>query len=73
MQDMMDSLAEARALYSSKANSQARKWLVRLSSRVVYYADVMDMLVQHHPEYVSLGWGTFKLLFVVSRLTHTLH
>jgi hypothetical protein len=22
--------------------------------------------VQHHPEYVSLAWGTTKLLFVVS-------
>lgn len=24
------------------------------------------MLSQHHPEYVSLAWGTMKFLFIVS-------
>ena len=27
----------------------------------------MDVLVQHHPEYVALAWGTFKFLFTVCR------
>ena len=36
----------------------------------MYYGQIMDMLAQHHPEYVSLGWGTFKFLFVVSVEPH---
>jgi len=27
---------------------------------------VFDVFVQHYPEYVSLAWGAFKFLFVVS-------
>lgn len=30
----------------------------------------MDVLVQHHPEYVALAWGAMKLLFVVSLPDH---
>ena len=25
----------------------------------------MDVLVQHHPEYVALAWGAMKLVFGV--------
>jgi len=25
----------------------------------------MDVLVQHHPEYVSLAWGAMKFIFGV--------
>ncbi|PWW73202.1 hypothetical protein C7212DRAFT_223912, partial [Tuber magnatum] len=42
-----------------------RKWLECFSSRVAYYGKIMDVLVQHHPEYASLAWGTMKLLFVL--------
>ena len=28
----------------------------------------MDVLVQHHPEYVSLAWGAMKLVFGVGVL-----
>lgn len=52
-------------LYESKPTSKARKWLGMLASRITYYGNVMDVLAQHHPEYVSLVWGTFKLLFIV--------
>jgi hypothetical protein len=34
----------------------------QVSERVHYYGNIMDVLVQHHPEYVSLAWGTMKLL-----------
>ncbi|ETS82899.1 hypothetical protein PFICI_04775 [Pestalotiopsis fici W106-1] len=49
--------------YKAKRGSKAYKWLVRVSEKVGYYGTVLDVLVQHHPEYVSLVWGTFKLLF----------
>lgn len=32
----------------------------------MHYSNIFDVMVQHHPEYVSLAWSTFKLLFVVS-------
>lgn len=51
---------------TKKQSSKARIWISHLSSRVNYYGAIMDVLVQHHPEYVSLAWGTMKLLFVVS-------
>jgi hypothetical protein len=37
-----------------------------LSEKIVHYGNVFDVLAQQHPEYVSLAWGTFKLLFIVS-------
>lgn len=27
---------------------------------------IFDVFAQHHPEYVSLAWGTMKFLFIVS-------
>ncbi|KAI3326320.1 hypothetical protein HD806DRAFT_532967 [Xylariaceae sp. AK1471] len=47
-----------------KSQSKAAKWLGRLSSRINFYGNIMDVLVQHHPEYVSLAWGAFKFLFL---------
>lgn len=37
-----------------------------LSQRLLYYGNIMDVLVQHHPEYVSLVWGAMKFIFGVS-------
>jgi hypothetical protein len=65
MQDMVDSINLAQDQYLSRTNSRPRKWLARLSSRLMFYGKIMDMLAQHHPEYVSLGWGTLKFIFVV--------
>jgi hypothetical protein len=31
----------------------------------MYYGQVLDMLAQHHPEYVSLAWGTLKFILMV--------
>jgi hypothetical protein len=39
--------------------------LSKFSSRICYYGQIFDVLVQHHPEYVSLAWGAMKFLFVV--------
>ena len=53
---------------SGKGKSQ--KWLAKLSGRIMYYGTVLDTLAQHHPEYVSLVWGAFKFVFVVSKLNN---
>ncbi|KAH9236311.1 hypothetical protein K456DRAFT_1748785 [Colletotrichum gloeosporioides 23] len=44
--------------------SKATKWLQRLSTNIHHYSNILDVLVQHHPEYVSLVWGAMKFLFV---------
>jgi hypothetical protein len=64
--DVLTSVEKAQAMYLLKRKSRASKWVSSLSSRIMYYSNIMDMLAQHHPEFVSLGWGTLKLLFVVS-------
>lgn len=58
-----DSVARCEARHDS---SKARKWLHRASELVCHYGNVLDVFVQHHPEYVSLVWGLWKLLFTVS-------
>jgi hypothetical protein len=49
-----------------KGKAKARLWLASVSEKINHYGNVFDVLVQHHPEYTSLAWGTFKLLFIVS-------
>lgn len=66
MDDVYETVVEAKACYEkNNEHSKARIWLARFSSRVLFYANILDVLCQHHPEYVSLAWGTFRLLFVV--------
>ncbi|KAH8586200.1 hypothetical protein B0O99DRAFT_748479 [Bisporella sp. PMI_857] len=65
---------------SGGKDSKARRWLKSFSQRVRLYADVLDVFVQHHPEYVALVWGAMKFLFtavinhekVVSKLAEAL-
>ena len=67
----VEMLHQARRKYEDRVSSdrtraKARAWLTSLSARDVCYGNILDVLVQHHPEYVSLIWGSFKFLFVVS-------
>ena len=67
IEDVQKAVADAKSKYdTAHKNSKARTWLSKFSSRVRHYGNIMDVLVQHHPEYVSLAWGAMKLLFVVS-------
>ncbi|RTE80427.1 hypothetical protein BHE90_005043 [Fusarium euwallaceae] len=53
------------AKYEAEAgSSKTRKWLQRFSETICHYNQVLDIFVQHHPEYVALVWGTMKLLFI---------
>jgi hypothetical protein len=67
LEDVLQILALAKARYEAKHTSKARKWLGIFSSKVMFYASILDVLVQHHPEYVSLVWGAMRLLFSVGR------
>ena len=65
--DVFVAVSQAKAEYDKKSEqSKVRKWLTKFSRRIALYTNVMDTLVSHHPEYVSLAWGTLKLLFIVS-------
>ncbi|KAL9089774.1 MAG: hypothetical protein Q9165_005568 [Trypethelium subeluteriae] len=65
LHDVENVLLAAKERYDVRTNSSARKYINKVSAGIMYYGNVMDMLVQHHPEYVSLGWGTMKLIFVL--------
>ena len=67
--DLEDAVINAKARYdSAHQNRKVSKWLSKFSCRVQFYGNIMDVLVQQHPEYVSLAWGAMKFLFVVSMI-----
>ncbi|KAI0117972.1 hypothetical protein GGR51DRAFT_272656 [Nemania sp. FL0031] len=65
IEELQKVVAESMEQYESKhRQSKTAKRLRSFSQTILIYADVLDVLVQHHPEYVSLVWGTMKLLFI---------
>lgn len=63
---VQEAVNKSMAKYDSHRKfSVASTWLVCFSQRIKFYGDVLDVFVQHHPEYVSLAWGAMKLLFTV--------
>jgi hypothetical protein len=44
---------------------RARKWLGRIVGTIHQYSNILDVMAQHHPEYLALGWGAMKLVLVV--------
>ena len=66
LQDVVDEVSRVQQQYEAKRNrSDAHKSIVAFSERVGHYGKVLDVMVQHHPEYVSLAWGAMKLVFGV--------
>ncbi|KAI4626330.1 uncharacterized protein J4E87_004832 [Alternaria ethzedia] len=66
LNDLESILNTARSKYErEREDKKVAKWLSKLSSRICHYGQIFDVLVQHHPEYVSLAWGTMKFLFVL--------
>lgn len=67
LHDVLSSVADAQAQYEERrGDSATRRVLVSLSEKLHHYSAIMDVLIQHHPEYTSLAWGAMKILFVVS-------
>jgi hypothetical protein len=74
IEDVQQAVADLLAKYESKSeSSKTRKWLQKASEMISHYGTILDVFVQHHPEYVSLVWGTMKLLFIVSILSYDEH
>ena len=66
LEDVRRTVLEAKIRYdTAHEHSKISKWLSKFSNRVQFYGNILDVLVQHHPEYVSLAWGAMKFLFVV--------
>ncbi|KAL3605321.1 hypothetical protein FPOAC2_00264 [Fusarium poae] len=65
IQDIQLLAQDSFAKYSDeKRFPKAKKWLQRVASKIHHYGNIMDVLVQHHPEYVSLAWGAMKIVLV---------
>ncbi|KAK4159056.1 hypothetical protein QBC43DRAFT_327957 [Cladorrhinum sp. PSN259] len=66
------SIHDVRVLVSDSFNRysnehkfpKAHKWLSRVMGTLHHYANIFDVFVQHHPEYVALAWGAMKLVLV---------
>ena len=66
MEEVQSAVADAKARYvAGRQNNNVSIWLSKLSTRISYYGNIMDVLVQHHPQYAALAWGAMKFLFVV--------
>ncbi|KAI9860341.1 MAG: hypothetical protein M1813_006230 [Trichoglossum hirsutum] len=66
LEDLQCAIIDARSKYDAQhKNHKISSWLAKFSYRIRYYGNIMDVLVQHHPEYVSLAWGAMKMLFIL--------
>lgn len=69
--DVQKAVLDAKASYEGSKQTKVRIWLGKHSSRMMPYGTVLDMLAQHHSEYVSLAWGAIKFIFMVSLLKYS--
>lgn len=58
--------AKTRYEHCSQSRKGLLKHLTKFSARIMYFGQVLDILSQHHPEYVALAWGSLKFVFMVS-------
>jgi hypothetical protein len=72
IEDIQRLVEEAQTRYvESSKERKVVKWLRRVSARITYYGQVLDVLAQHHPEYLAIAWGTMKFIFIVSQRMRT--
>ncbi|KAI0411408.1 hypothetical protein F5X98DRAFT_54705 [Xylaria grammica] len=64
LEDVFNAVLEAKK-QSEKAfrSPRLRECLEAFAQRVLHYGNIMDVLVQHHPEFVSLAWGALRFIF----------
>ncbi|KAH8747124.1 hypothetical protein BGZ57DRAFT_917011 [Hyaloscypha finlandica] len=62
--DVENTVEKAKREYEAKGQKRRTvlKWLNKLSLGIRYYSQALDMLAQHHPEYVALAWGAINFL-----------
>jgi len=58
-------------IFSNRSSGRSlRKWLDRLSRRLVLYGDFLDHFTQQHPEYPAFFWGALRVVVLVSCNAH---
>ncbi|KAE9368087.1 hypothetical protein N431DRAFT_417137 [Stipitochalara longipes BDJ] len=62
--DVQDIVEKAKREYEAKGQKRRTvlRWLSKLSLGIRHYSQALDMLAQHHPEYVALAWGAIKFV-----------
>ncbi|KAI0976522.1 hypothetical protein F4678DRAFT_482650 [Xylaria arbuscula] len=62
--DVFNAVLEAKK-QSEKASRSPRLLgcLETFAQRVLHYGNIMDVLVQHHSEFVALAWGALRFIF----------
>jgi hypothetical protein len=56
IEELQQFVKDAKSRYEEKHKEhRGSKWLTRIAHRVLYYGNIADVLVQQHPEYVSLA------------------
>jgi hypothetical protein len=68
--DVENTVERAKREYEAKGQKRraVMNWLNKLSLGIRYYSQALDMLAQHHPEYVALAWGAVKFVLTVRRI-----
>ena len=71
--DVEKIVEKAKREYESKGQKRrpVLKWLGKLSLVIRHYSKALDMLAQHHPEYLALAWGSIKFVLTVRTLLLT--
>lgn len=65
LQEVQALLAESLAKYrDSRRFPKVRKWLEKSVVRVNHFSNVINVFVQHNPEYVALAWGVMRLVLL---------
>ncbi|KAH7308658.1 hypothetical protein B0I35DRAFT_442378 [Stachybotrys elegans] len=66
LSDVLATTKQVESKYNevSQNKHSIRAWLEGLSKRIMYYGQVLDVLSQHHPEYVALVWGLVKFVLM---------
>jgi hypothetical protein len=69
LEQLKQNLNKAQLRYEQQhEGGKIGKWIRKFSAGICHYSRIFDVLVQHHPEYVSLAWGAMKFLFIVCDL-----
>jgi hypothetical protein len=65
--DIETIVEKAKREYEAKRQKRrpVLEFLNKLSLGIRYYSQALDMLAQHHPEYVALAWGAIKFVLTV--------
>lgn len=65
--DVQNAVEKAKREYEAKGQKRRTtlRWLSNLSLGIRHYSQALDMLAQHHPEYVALAWGAIKFVLTV--------